>query len=77
MRPFFCTYKKKSNLQKKIECPIPDFPGFSRVKPQKIFPARFARRDFRLRPSACPRFPGIFASDLVLVPDFPGADLRK
>ena len=26
-------------------------------------------RDFRLRPSACPRFPGIFASDLVLVPE--------
>ena len=70
---------------------IQDFPGFSRVRPPFFSPARFARRDFRLRPSACPSFsrnfrlrpsacprsPGIFASDLVLVPDFPDLDPRK
>ncbi len=77
MRPFFLFIQKKSFEQKyKVGRRPLEFQDFPDETP--IFsPARFARRDFRLRPSACPRFPGIFASDLVLVPDFPGADSRK
>ena len=75
MGPFFCLSKKNVQAKKMVR-QIKGFKGptprFSGGDPPLFSPARFARRDFRLRPSACHRIPGIFASDLVLVPDFPG-----